>query len=318
MHLPSDNVQLKPRSLTIYYIASRRRRKFKGNQEEATLTHNVHDDVLYLRLAYQIATLFLLRAALSINTNGTSLAPYLACWPNTPYMYLPPKQAASSFHPKSLWVWVCTFVPPPLCSYYYFSPPASPQFHTLLEMTIPVWLCLSVRKYVCLSVCLYVCLSPSVCLSVCLSVCPSVRVKISLRWATGKRRTNRLPKLSLITRSPPGTAGYSGPDRIYWSPCQQLAVPFSGAQGEYLSDSGHKEIHFSFKRVSWWTWDSNSWLAAQVLSTMPYVKALVRCVTGERLTNRLPKLSLITSVCLCGNRYYLQGNGRSPWNLPFF
>ena len=79
MHLPSDNAQLKPRSLTIYYIASRGRRKFKGNQEEATLTHNVHDDVLYLRLAYQIATLFLLRAALSINTNGTSLAPYLAC-----------------------------------------------------------------------------------------------------------------------------------------------------------------------------------------------------------------------------------------------
>ena len=33
---------------------------------------------------------------------------------------------------------------------------------------------------------------------------------------TGEMVTNRLPKLSLITLlSPPGTAGYSGPNRIY-------------------------------------------------------------------------------------------------------
>ena len=28
-------------------------------------------------------------------------------------------------------------------------------------------------------------------------------VKVSVRWATGKRLTNRLPKLSLMTLSPP-------------------------------------------------------------------------------------------------------------------
>ena len=33
-----------------------------------------------------------------------------------------------------------------------------------------------------------------------------------------------------------------------------------------------------------------------VSSTMPNVRALVRWATGKRLTNRLPKLSLITSL----------------------
>ena len=34
-------------------------------------------------------------------------------------------------------------------------------------------------------------------------------------WATSKRLTNRLPKLSLITLSPQELTGYSGPDRIF-------------------------------------------------------------------------------------------------------
>ena len=33
----------------------------------------------------------------------------------------------------------------------------------------------------------------------------------------------------------------------------------------------------------------------QGLSTTPFIKALVRWTTGKRLTNQLPKLSLITS-----------------------
>ena len=37
--------------------------------------------------------------------------------------------------------------------------------------------------------------------------------------------------------------------------------------------------------------------ASQVLPTTPYVKALVRWATGKMLTNRLPKLSLITKPC---------------------
>ena len=36
-----------------------------------------------------------------------------------------------------------------------------------------------------------------------------------------------------------------------------------------------------------------------VLPTTPFVKALVRWATGERLTNRLPKLSLITYTGVC-------------------
>ena len=41
----------------------------------------------------------------------------------------------------------------------------------------------------------------------------SFTIKALVRWATGKRFTNRLPKLSLTTLSPPRTAGYSGLDR---------------------------------------------------------------------------------------------------------
>ena len=40
---------------------------------------------------------------------------------------------------------------------------------------------------------------------------PDIFVKVLLRWAKGNRLTNRLPYLSLITLSPPGT------DRIYGS-----------------------------------------------------------------------------------------------------
>ena len=35
-------------------------------------------------------------------------------------------------------------------------------------------------------------------------------VKALVRWATGKRLTNRLPKLSLITLSPPLNSGILG------------------------------------------------------------------------------------------------------------
>ena len=46
-----------------------------------------------------------------------------------------------------------------------------------------------------------------------------------VRWATGKRLTNGLPKQSLYTPpAGPRTAGYSGLDRIYGSMRHQLAV----------------------------------------------------------------------------------------------
>ena len=37
-------------------------------------------------------------------------------------------------------------------------------------------------------------------------------------------------------------------------------------------------------------------------STTPFVKALVRWATGKRLTDRLPKLSLITGGAKAGNK----------------
>ena len=39
-----------------------------------------------------------------------------------------------------------------------------------------------------------------------------------------------------------------------------------------------------------------------VLPTTPFVKALVRWATGKRLTNHLPKLSLITLLITCVHR----------------
>ena len=69
------------------------------------------------------------------------------------------------------------------------------------------------------------------------SVKKRASVKALFRWATGKRSTNRLPKLSLTTLSSPGTAGYSGPARIYGSTCHQHAVPISGDPGRVFSGS---------------------------------------------------------------------------------
>ena len=56
-------------------------------------------------------------------------------------------------------------------------------------------------------------------------------LKASVCWATGKRLTNRLSNLSLTTLSPPETAGYSGPDRMYGSTCHPLVVPIYGGPG---------------------------------------------------------------------------------------
>ena len=49
-----------------------------------------------------------------------------------------------------------------------------------------------------------------------------VIVKVLVRWAEGKRLTDRLPNLSLITLSPPGT------DRILRVDAPPHAVPISG------------------------------------------------------------------------------------------
>ena len=55
-------------------------------------------------------------------------------------------------------------------------------------------------------------------------------VKALILWATGKRLTNHLPKLNLITLYPPGT------DRTHGTTCHQHVVPISG----------DKEVFFRF------------------------------------------------------------------------
>ena len=89
---------------------------------------------------------------------------------------------------------------------------------------------------------------------------PPASVKALVRSATVKRLTNRLPKLSLITLSPPLNSGILG---LRMGPYVPTPKFFYNLWGPRESDS--------------------------------FVKALVRWATGKRLTNRLPKLSLITS-----------------------
>ena len=56
----------------------------------------------------------------------------------------------------------------------------------------------------------------------------TINVKASVRWATGKRLTNRLPKLSLITLSPPFNSGILG---------LRYIVPFWGSYSEPKGNS---------------------------------------------------------------------------------
>ena len=122
-----------------------------------------------------------------------------------------------------------------------------------------------------------------------LSTMPFVRVLV-VRWDTGKRLTNRLPKLRLTTLSP-------WTDRIHI-----IRVNVSPTRGSNFWGSTsifeilqHEEINFSFKNVlhgglELRTHDQRP----MVLPTTPFVKALICWATGKRLTNRLSKLSLIT------------------------
>ena len=51
-----------------------------------------------------------------------------------------------------------------------------------------------------------------------------IYVKALVRWATGKRLTNRLPKLSLITLSPPLNSGILGLRMGPYVPSRKVAV----------------------------------------------------------------------------------------------
>ena len=104
--------------------------------------------------------------------------------------------------------------------------------------------------------------------------------------------TNRLPKAKPYNTPPPFEQRDSwssyGAVRVY----SEVLYNLWGPRGSDSSDSWHEEILFSYKAFSWWTWDSNSRPTTHGLSTTPFVMALVRWATGERLTNRLRFITL--------------------------
>ena len=75
-------------------------------------------------------------------------------------------------------------------------------------------------------------------------------MKALVRWPTGKRLTNRLPKLSIITLSPPLNSGILGLRMWPYVPTPKFFT-VSGDPESDLSDSWHEEIHFSLHRFLW-------------------------------------------------------------------
>ena len=89
-----------------------------------------------------------------------------------------------------------------------------------------------------------------------------VFVKLLARLTTGKRLTDQLPNLSLVTLSPPGT------DRIYGSTCHQHAVPIFGDPEIFFQILDKRKSTFIWNAFSWWTWDSNPRPTTHVLLPM--------------------------------------------------
>ena len=114
---------------------------------------------------------------------------------------------------------------------------------------------------------------------------------VLVRWAKGKRLTDRLPNLCLITLSPPGT------DRILRVDAPPHAVPISGDTKAFFRFLTYmRKLTFLLKKRFHGgreirTHDPTT----HVLPTTPFVKVLIRWAKGKRLTNnRVPNLSLIT------------------------
>ena len=80
----------------------------------------------------------------------------------------------------------------------------------------------------------HIILGPDYC---CVPPNTAVLSRQSVGLHTGKRLTNRQPKLILVTIFPPGTAECSSPDRTYLSTCHQLAVPIYWGQERVFSGS---------------------------------------------------------------------------------
>ena len=59
-------------------------------------------------------------------------------------------------------------------------------------------------------------------------------MKALVRWATGKRLTNRLPKLSLVTLSPPLNSGILGLRMGPYVPTPKVLFIISGNPGRAI------------------------------------------------------------------------------------
>ena len=99
-------------------------------------------------------------------------------------------------------------------------------------------------------------------LSILIWVTIYVCAKTLFRWATGKRLTNRLPKLSL-KHSPHGT------DWIYGSTCHQQVVPINGDPEVFFRLLTWRNSLLFEKAFLWWAWASKSWPTTHCLSTTP-------------------------------------------------
>ena len=84
---------------------------------------------------------------------------------------------------------------------------------------------------------------------------PVCIVKALVRWATGKRLTNRLPKLSLITLSPPLNRGILGLRMGPYVPTPRFFYSLiSGDPGRAIHQIlDMRNTPFFKKRFSWWT-----------------------------------------------------------------
>ena len=110
-------------------------------------------------------------------------------------------------------------------------------------------------------------------------------MKALVRWAKGERLTYRLPNLSLIPLSPPGT------DRTLRVAAPPHAVPVPGdPEVFFFQILDMRKLSFSFKK----RFHGGREIRTHVLPSTPFVKVLVRWAKGKRLTNRLPNLGLIT------------------------
>ena len=85
--------------------------------------------------------------------------------------------------------------------------------------------------------------------AICILVLPTTPfVKTLVRWATCKRLTFCLPKLSLLTLFPPLNSGILG---LRMGPCVPTLKFFSylgGPRKSDSSDSYHEKIHFSLNK----------------------------------------------------------------------